>query len=95
MLTQRADMRRVISHVIIPFLIAAVFFAIAVTPVEVLGCRTRGLLALGVSLSSGLAGLGTGVMGLKKRVRGETDAVWWIASTAILTIPVIGMIILA
>jgi len=88
-------MRRTISHVFIPFLIAAVFFAIAFTPVEALGCRTRGLLALGVSLSSGLAGLGTGVMGLKKRVRGETDAVWWIASTAILTIPVIGMIILA
>ena len=88
-------MRRVISHVFIPFLIAAVFFAIAFTPVEALGCRSRGLLALGVSLSSGLAGLGTGVMGLKKRVRGEADAVWWIVSTAILTIPVIGMIILA
>lgn len=92
---QGADMRRVISHVFIPFLIAAVFFARAFTPVEVLGCRTRGLLAIGVSLSSGLAGLGTGVMGLKKRVRCEADAMWWIVSTAVLTIPVIGMIILA
>jgi hypothetical protein len=76
-------------------LTATVFFVIAFTPVSVLGCRTRGLLALGIALLSGLAGVGTGVIGLKKRIRSEADAVWWMVSTAILTVPVIGMIILA
>jgi len=88
-------MRSVKSHLYIPLLITAVFFAIAFTPVSVLGCRTRGLLALGISLSSGLAGIGTGVIGLKKRVHSEADATWWMVSAAILAIPVIGLIILA
>ena len=88
-------MRPAKNHVYIPLLIAAIFFALAFTPVSVLGCRTRGLLALVISLSSGLAGIGTGVIGLKKRFRGEADATWWMVSTAILTIPLIGLIILA
>jgi hypothetical protein len=92
---QRADMRRIFWHVFTPCIIATVFFAMAFTPVEVSGCRTPGLLALGVSISSGLSGLGTWVIGLKKRGGSKADAICWIISTAILTIPVIGMIILA
>ncbi|NJD56237.1 MAG: hypothetical protein FIA94_07525 [Nitrospirae bacterium] len=88
-------MKRTESHIYVPLLISAVFFAIAFTPASMLGCRARGLLALGISLSSGLAGVGTGIIGLKKKVRSEADAMWWMLSTAILTIPVIGMIILA
>jgi hypothetical protein len=88
-------MSRFVSHIVLPVVMSVAFFTIAFTPIEVLGCRIRGLLALGVALLSGLAGVGTGVMGLKKRLRSEADSMWWMISTALLSIPVVGMIVLA
>ena len=73
----------------------AVFFVIALMPVEVLGCRTRGLIALLIALFSGLAALGAGIMGIKGRIRGDVHAIWWVATSLILTLPVIALIILA
>ncbi len=64
-------------------------------PVEVLGCRTRGWIALLIALASGLAAIGAAVMGLRGRMRGDTDAPWWVASAIILMIPVVGLLILA
>jgi hypothetical protein len=90
-----ASMKRTIYHLIIPLIVAIAFFIIAGTPVEVLGCRTRGLLALSIALMSGLAAFGAAIMGTKGRMRGDTFAIWWVASSIILTIPVIALIILA
>jgi len=88
-------MKRIVSHVIIPAIMPAVFFAIALTPVEVLGCRTRGLIALLIALFSGLAALGAAIIGVKGRIRGDIYSIWWVASSMILTSPVIALIILA
>jgi len=88
-------MKRIVSHVIIPAIMPAVFFAIALTPVEVLGCRTRGLIALLIALFSGLAALGAATIGVKGRIRGDIYSIWWVASSMILTSPVIALIILA
>ncbi len=73
----------------------AIFFRVAFTPVEVLGCRNRGLLALMIALLSGLAALSAAVIGMKGRLRSDRNALWWLLSALVLTIPVIAMIILA
>jgi hypothetical protein len=88
-------MKRIVYHIIIPAFMPAVFFVIALMPVEVLGCRTRGLIALLVALFSGLAALGAAIIGVKGRMRGDIYAIWWVASSLILTLPVIALIILA
>ena len=75
------------------------FFVVASTPVEVLGCFMRGLIAMLIALISGLAALGAAVIGAKGgakgRVRHDRNRIWWVMSTLILVIPVIAMIVLA
>ena len=88
-------MKRIVNHIIIPAMMAVLFFVVASTPVEVLGCFVRGLFALLIALISGLAALVTVIIGLKGRVRHDQNAFWWVMSTLILVIPVVGMIILA
>ena len=73
----------------------AAFFVIASMSVEVLGCRARGLIALLIALLSGLAALGAAIIGAKGRMRGDVYVIWWVASSLILTLPVIALIILA
>jgi hypothetical protein len=41
------------------------FFAMALFPVDLLGCRTRGLIAFSIAFANGLAGLGAARMALK------------------------------
>ena len=88
-------MKRIVYYIIIPAVMPAVFFVIASIPVEVLGCRTRGLIALLIALFSGLAALGAAIIGVKGRMRGDIYSIWWVASSLILTLPVIALIILA
>lgn len=71
------------------------FFVVASTPVEVLGCLVRGVIALLIALISGLAALGAAIVGAKGRVRHDRNRIWWVMSTLILVIPVIAMIVLA
>jgi len=71
------------------------FFVVASTPVEVLGCLVRGLLALLIAFISGLAALVAAIIGAKGRVRHDKNSIWWVTSTLILVIPVIAMIVMA
>ena len=73
----------------------AVFFRIATIPVELIGCRTRGLIAVMIAFSSGLAAVGTAFVGAKERKRGDPSAFWWVISSIILAIPVVALLILA
>jgi hypothetical protein len=88
-------MRRTINHIIIPALLPVAFLVTASTPVEVLGCFNRGLIALLISLSSGLAGVWTAFKGARARMRADSSAQYWVASSLILVIPVILLIIMA
>lgn len=81
-------------HIILPAIIPALFFAVVATPVEVLGCRNRGLLAVSVALVGVLAALGAAIMGVKGRLRGDPHSYWWIASALILAIPAVAMVII-
>lgn len=88
-------MKRTVCHAVLPAIMPAVFFLIVATPVEMLGCFTRGLLASVVALASGLAALGTASLGLRGRIRGDAHAQWWVLSTLIFTIPVVALLVLA
>ena len=90
-----SPMKRKAYHAVLPAIMPAVFFLIAATPVETLGCFMRGLLAFVVALASGLAALGTAIMGVRGQSRRDVYAGWWIISTLILTIPVVALLILA
>ena len=71
------------------------FFIIANMPIDVLGCRTRGLLAVLIALLSGLMAVGTAIAALKGRIRGDRKSIWWIGTTAVLTVPVIALLMMA
>jgi len=92
-------MKRIVYHVILPAIMPVLFFIIVLTPVEVLGCIVRGLIAMLIALISGLAAFVTVIIaakgGAKGRVRHDRNSIWWVMSTLILVIPVIAMIILA
>jgi RsiW-degrading membrane proteinase PrsW (M82 family) len=88
-------MRRNIYHIILPAIMPIIFFAVAETPVEVLGCARRGIIAFLIALISGLAALGAAIMSIKGRVRKDEHSIWWVVSSLILTIPVIALLILA
>ncbi len=92
-------MKRIANHMIIPAMMPVLFFVVALTPVEVLGCFVRGLIALLIALISGLAALAAVIIGTKwgskGRVRYDKNSIWWVISTLILVIPVIAMILLA
>ncbi len=81
--------QRVLYHLSLPALPGLLFLLITATPVEVFGCRNRGLMAAGVVLASTLAALGTTIVGARLQLRRDPNAVWWLASTLLLIIPAV------
>jgi len=88
-------MRKMIYHILGPTIMPLIFFGIATTPVEILGCRTRGLIAVSIAFTSGLAGLGAAIVSAKKRKREDPSGIWWVVSSLILATPVVAFLILA
>ena len=88
-------LKRVIRHIIFPGIFPVFFFVIAATPVEVLGCYNRGMVALITALISAFLALGAALLALWRRSRGDLETHWFILSTLIFVIPAIGLIILA
>jgi hypothetical protein len=85
----------IIRHATVPAIMPVLFLAVALSPVDSLGCKTRGLIAFSIAFVSGLAGLGAAVLALKGRVKGEVGSERWIVTTLILTIPVVALLVLA
>ena len=88
-------MNHIIYNILIPAIMPILFLAIAATPVEVLGCSNRGLIAFMIALISGLASLSAAIMAIRGRMRNDLDTIRWIITSLILVIPVIALIILA
>lgn len=88
-------MKRFLHHVVFPSAIPAVFSLVAATPVEVFGCRNRGLAAFAIALIGSLAALGAMIKGLVEKVRGDPRSKWWVASALIMAIPAVVIVILA
>jgi heme O synthase-like polyprenyltransferase len=92
---QASCMKHIVYHITIPAALTVAFFVIALMPVEVLGCPTRGLIAVLIAFICGLAALGAAIKGVKGKARGDTNTAWWMTSTLILMIPVIALIVMA
>ena len=88
-------MKRIVNYLALPALVPIFFFAVAATPVEVLGCRNRGLLAVSIALAGALASVGAVIRGLKGRIRRDPQAHWWVISALVLAIPAVAVVLLA
>ncbi|NEX21790.1 hypothetical protein G3480_15975 [Thiorhodococcus mannitoliphagus] len=80
-------MRPFAQHILLPLLAPLAVVALYVTPLSVIGCRTRGLLALAIVLVALIVGIGVGIRGLSARLRGMPGSGWWIATMCILLLP--------
>jgi len=68
-------MGKITRHILLPAALPAAFWAIASLPVELLGCRVRGLAAALVALVAGLLGVAAAVKALSGRMRGDENSV--------------------
>lgn len=82
-------------HILLPTLAPLLFFALAATPVELLGCRNRGLLALAIAFISLLGALYAAARSAGCRARRDPQGTWWLYSSLILAVPPVALIFLA
>ena len=75
-----------LRHVALPALAPLAIVALYFTPLTVVGCRDRGLLALGVVAVALVAALVCAAVAVRARLR-SGDGSWWMLSTAILALP--------
>ena len=85
--------RKSCRYVLIPTLLPVIFIIVAATPVAVLGCQLRGLLAAGIALTGGLLGLATVIRGLIDKIRNRPGSDWWLLSTMILARPAVYIVL--
>ncbi len=88
-------MKKITKHVIIPAIVPALFFVVASLPVELLGCRNRGLIAALVAIAAGILGIVAALRALMGKVRGDANSSLWMASALILAIPAIFVVLSA
>ncbi len=88
-------MKKVFSHIVIPAIVPVLFFIAAFMPVGILGCRTRSIVVSALALAGAVGALATTMIGAKKKLQDDKNYLWWLASTAILVIPPLALLILA
>jgi hypothetical protein len=86
-------MKKIIKHVFIPLTITFIFFATVLLPVELVGCRNRGLIAAVVAIAGGIIGIAAAVKALKGRIRGDSNSSLWMTSAIIFAIPAIYIVL--
>jgi len=84
-----------LRHIMLPAIFPALFVIFAAIPVDVIGCRNRGLAVALIAFAGGLLGIATAIKALVGKVRGQPDAPWWMASALILAIPLVAVVVLA
>ncbi len=82
-------MRPLVRHVALPACAPAAVVGLYFTPVSVVGCLNRGLLALAVVLVSTAAALVTTAIGVRTRAVDPRSSSWWLVSTLILVLPLV------
>ena len=75
-----------LRHVALPALAPLALVALYFTPLTVVGCAERGLLALAVTAVAAVAAFGCIAMAFRARARGDDRSSWWMLSTAILAL---------
>jgi uncharacterized membrane protein YhaH (DUF805 family) len=86
-------------HVFPPLMLTLLFFVNAALPISTVGCVNRGLIAVFVALLSVIASIHSAIMVVKRgkvSAKGQdAEKSWWIISTLLFLIPVIGFLLLA
>lgn len=80
-------MSSVVGYVLLPSLAPLAIVGLYYTPVSVIGCANRGLLALAVVLISLIAGITIGLFGIRAKRRGQAGTHWRLVAMLILTVP--------
>ena len=80
-------MNVVMKHVVMPAVAPALIIGLYFTPVMVLGCRNRGLIAVSIALISAICAFITIGFGFSAKRKRDPIALWWILSAIIFTIP--------
>ncbi len=88
-------MNQIVRFLALPALNPLLFFAVAATPVDLLGCRNRGLIAVSIALAGALGSLGSAIVGLRGRIRRDPNSQWWVASAMVLAVPAVAVLFLA
>ena len=86
-------MNKKAKHLLMPVIIPLTFTVIALTPIEILGCRLRGLIAVSIALSGALLAITTVLKGLIDRIKEKPDSGWWLATTLILALPAVYIVL--
>ena len=82
-------MNKVAAHLALPFVGAAAIAGLYFTPVSLIGCANRGLLAITVVFLSLGAAFVTVGRALRLSRRDRQGSRWWIVTTVILLIPAV------
>lgn len=88
-------MKRILNDVIVPATLPAIFFVVAAVPVQLLPCGNRMLIAALVAIAARILGVVAAVKALMGKLRGNADSSLWMASTLILAIPAISVVLSA
>ena len=88
-------MYNITKHILYPATVTTIFFLTAMLPVELLGCRDRGLIAAVLAIAAGIAGIIAAVKALVGRIRGDANSTLWMASALIFAVPAIYIVIIA
>jgi hypothetical protein len=88
-------MSKITRHILIPLISIAIFFIVVSLPVELLGCRNRGLIAAVLALATGILGVFTAVKALVDKVRGKSNSFLWVASALIFAFPALFIVLTA
>lgn len=75
-----------VRHVALPAAAPLTLVALYYTPLTVVGCAERGLLALAVTAAATVAAFGCIALGFRARARSDELSRWWVLSAAILTL---------
>lgn len=77
------------KHVLLPGLAPASIVGLSFTPVSLVGCMNRGLLAVAVVLVSTVAACATAAIGTRRGSQARRGTSWWFISTLILVLPAV------
>ena len=76
----------VVGHVLLPLLPSAVLYGLYVTPLSVIDCPTRGLIAGITIIATLLGGIAAAALGLRARSVGGPP-LWWMVSALLCLLP--------
>jgi len=80
---------RVVRHIVLPALAPASIVVLYFTPLTLISCVNRGLIALAVAFVSLVVGIVLGIIGIQAVRRDPESRWWWIGSMFILLLPML------